>query len=339
MSAQAASPLQTTCMASSVQVECPLNNNNTARLPRMTQADSVQCQVCSVNASIDWDVRPDNFWVSIGFGPNMGANGYYENFDQYRVMMVDEMGMVLGEATTANSRATVIPIHQPAGATCCPGGAYRINLKGAIPAGMTHFMIVPANTAADFYVPLGRMIAFTDIKEGPVVTTISGKFVFQVGNPAELKANPHAVKILEKSIAKSLKGVEESMVTVNDIKVARRLSENMRRLEEKRRLAGSIQVDYTIIIPPGSPLAAMGMNAISKDSFNATTLSAAIESEAAKVGLTVSVSDVVVSEVQATALTPTGDEPITGAASSMAGGVLCALLLAIATLTGRQSIA
>lgn len=203
-------------------------------------------------------------------------------------------------------------------------------------------MIVPANTASDFYVPLGRMIAFTDIKEGPAVTTITGQIVLQVDGSQELMASPHSSKILEKSIAKSAKDVEESMVTVNNIKAARRLSESLedqRRLPETSVVSGGVQVDYSIIIPPGSPLAAMGMNAISKDSFNATTLSAAIESEAAKVGLTVSVSSVVVSEVQVTALTPTSDQPITGAASSMAGGVLSALLVAIVTLTGRQFIA
>jgi hypothetical protein len=332
---------------------CPFNNNNTANSPRLTQADSVLCQVCFANSTADWDVRAGYYWVSLNWGPNMGPNGYAEDNDAYKVMMVDAKGNNYGEANGGDGKSRVHKhvLEFAAGSDCCPEEAYQIVVQGQMAPGATHFMIVPVKLAAtgaaeEFSLPLGKMVPFTDITEGPAVTVFKATMTVQFADPTAFVAQgKKAEAIMSNAIAKSSEHLEPSMVSITSLAVdagGRRLSENLRRLEEnlRRLAAGGVIVNYQVIIPPGHALAGQGASAITASTFNTTALTSAIMSEATKMGMTVTVTGVVVAEVTAETITPDGPtDPVTGAASPMAGSVLSALLVVIAMLTGRQWLA
>jgi peptide/nickel transport system substrate-binding protein len=88
----------------------------------------------------------------------------------------------------------------------------------------------------------------------PVATTVAttgearqvtGSLTVTTNDPAAFASNTAVRTALQQAIAQSLSGIEESMVGITNVSVARRLSD----FEDERRLSGDVNVHYTITIP------------------------------------------------------------------------------------------
>merc|ERR1711865_416732 len=169
-----------------------------------------------------------------------------------------------------------------------------------------------------YALPMGAMTyKFTDSAQGPATRIIKGSIVMQIENSAEFIKSPHAVPIMQKSIADSVKGIEEEHVLITAISiVARRLG--------GRGLADGVKVEYQIILPATSSVQ------VTKGSIDVDKLAAAVTANAKERGLTVEINgQPVVSKVTTETV---GEETATGAASPIARSALTALVMAIAAV-------
>jgi len=114
----------------------------------------------------------------------------------------------------------------------------------------------------------------------------AGAMTLQMADPAAFVADfAKAKTIMEHSIAASNADINQDMVDVSAVTLAtRRLSAQPRVLA-----AGGVKVDYTIIFPPGA-----SNPVFTAASVNTTALSAAVVTKSATLGLTVTVTGVVV---------------------------------------------
>lgn len=305
--------------------KCAATNGDANRLPLLSKASSVECRTCALATSTDQDPAEGNFTVSLTWGPNMLMEktlSHYETFDGYRVLMVDMYGQSYGQAGMTGVRAGV-------SATCCNPVEYQLTVSGSWPAGATHFMVVPFTK--EFTMPLGRMIAFTDVSTGSV-TKVTGKANLGFSSETDARKfvdHPNSRAVTAQGIAAAADGVDVAMISIQSLTVttSRRLSEDssFRRLSTVKVVA-----EYTITIPETYSGPTFTAAAINTD-----TLKSAINAEAAKQGMGVTVNAITVDPVTSTVVgTPT--ESSTGGAHHTTGSFFLALVVCFLAVAGLQ---
>jgi len=290
----------------------------------MLKSSSVLCKACGLGSKTvdDKDPSSGKFIVSLQWGALMKQDDSWSThkfvgnvFDTYKIFMVDDYGAQYG----GEAGAIGVPLSSTRKTDCCNPNEYSTQISGTWPAGATRFMIVPAHSGTPFTLPMGVMTnKFTDKTTGPARTIHESSTTFDVANPEAFMQSVDRFQIMQKSLAASMKDIETEHILVTMIKWLQGETEG-RRLAE-----GSIKVDFKVILPASSTIK------FTQATIDVTKLSAAIVKQAATTGLVVEVTKV--PTVAAITTKVTGGETVTGAASSMAGSALAALIVAIATM-------
>jgi len=141
-----------------------------------------------------------------------------------------------------------------------------------------------------------------------VATYFFGAMTLQVANATAFVSSPDAKAVMEHSIAASNKDINQNMVAVTNLAVARRLSAKPRGLT-----AGGVTVEYTVTYPPGA-----SNPVLTAASINTTLLIAAVQTKAAALGMAVSVTSVTVAEPTSPSATTTTTTTMTGTGAGSA---------------------
>lgn len=309
----------------------------------VSSAGAVVCQVCKLKTGTvtDSDPRAAKFLTTLKWGRNMktvdGKSMLMEDFDFYRVQIVDKYGSKMGTKHW-DTRKKGSP-----DTGCCRDDTYSRTVSGAWPKSCTDgcsFMVTPFQSKQvktdkmpgndEFLLPMGVMTAvFTDTAASATAVSVqTASFEMTVSDPAFLDS-PAFESTMRASLASSIKGIDESMIS-NIVAV---LVTRLRRLEElQRRLASKLKVTFDVLIPAdykGEPFKA--------ESINVTTLASNIVKEAKAQGITITVS---VAKVEVSTAIAAGDpaQPEqTGGATPMAR--LSAIFVALMTITGLHFLA
>jgi len=259
-----------------------------------------------------------------------GANSrFFTNFDAWRVVVVDDYGVIKDDL------GIKVGVTK-SGASCCDPNENSCTVSGTWPKGATKFMVVPfANAIAageakrgEFWLPMGVMSnTFVDLTTG-ASNRHTGKLVIQMDNPQEFAKSVHAAAIMADSLLASLpSGTKKAWIYIcpGCITVApsRRLSDSERRL-----VAGTLHVDYVLLIPAASKVDFAGAKSI-----DTSKLTNAMTVHADKAGLKdFKVHSAVAKKVASTptlgASTTGGESTVTGGASPMAGFSALIMMLA-----------
>lgn len=328
------------CMPS-FEVKCPANNVLATRMPFVvasaTVAKPVQCQACGVTPlGVDMDPTPGQYWVNLAWGPNMlkssstGMTLSESHISGYEIRIVNERGEFVGtEKVRVPSRGW------SSSTTCCDKAAYSIGLAGTWPEGGSAFMILPYQTMKDgnlentYTLPIGTMTSeFTDVMIGTVtqvVQTVALKGMTEA-HARLLQDSPFAKETMAKSIAASDKEgkIKAFMVVIEKIQAkpsARRLAE-----PQGRRLAGwQVDVAYKILLP------ADYTSTFDATSIDAALLKTAVETEAKKNGMDITVGSAELAAPTATVMEG-NNAATTGAANRMSGSILSSFIALVVAL-------
>jgi len=308
-------------------------------MPLVT-SQSVMCKICGIGTESlqDLDSRPGMYWVEIKWGANMlFGNGvaFWEDFDDYKVLMVDEHGVVV-----PNGEAGATPRVSKERSSCCNPNEYSLVVQGKWAAGAKKFMIVPTAKATSgvsgvgaremFTLPVGMTTAdFEDDASRAPATKYTGSLTLEVSNPETFVMSPHAPAIIKDGLVAASPALKSDMISIVKVSVPQ---SSLRRLSAAktaafRRLPGSsVVVDYLVLTRERV--------ALSSNSINATKMMAAVSSSANAVGMTdFNILSVEIPEPIPESL-GTIDVALSGT-TSMAGGLLFALILSVIALANH----
>lgn len=298
-------------------------------------AKPLLCKACGFRAAvIDTDPTPGKYFVELAWGrnlykaPSATKSVLWEAFTGYKILIVDDFGIVKGDTKVTRAVKTTSK-------TCCDSLEYSATVQGDWPVGGSKFMIVPYQTVSDvvYTLPVGTMtVAFTDNAAGSA-TKVAGSIGMEVSDPQGFAQDPNAPNYCAEAIAAATAGVEKKDVAVTAIEVTN--TTGGRRLGNARRLAGSVSIAYTIMLP------STYTGTFTKDSINPTTLKTAVEAGAVASGLTnfQVTSTPVVAEPVVTPVSGTTTGTEMGAARPMCGTTFSTLMMLAMALAGREFFA
>jgi len=297
---------------------------------------SVSCKTCALSSSVNFfNKQTGEFAVSLKWGQNMLSSGsIFETFDAYKVLMVDKYGNSYGVVGSTG-------VKKGLSTSCCSPEAYHLTVSGSWPAGATHFMVVPftqyTTISPPFMMPIGAMVAFSDVSTGSV-TTVKSKVNLNFGTKASATAYAYDERskgITANGIAAGTEGVEPENVIVTKLSLVVGTSRRLFEDSSFRRLATyKVVADFTIYVADtytGPDLTAA--------SVDAAKLIASVNQQATAQGMSVTVAsatvDAVVTEVVAGGTDGPDGTETTGGADSAAISIL-ALVVGFFAVAGLQ---
>lgn len=330
-------------------VYCPAGADTT-RQPWVTKRGNLangeqpsKCQVCdspALTAAHDLDPGQNAYWINLNFGRNRLSSEVNENYlDGYRVRLIDNNMQPVQGADNKSVEVKKVPTDNKVTTNCCDPMTYSVSLTGTLPSSgysaPYHFEITPMVTISGmkYYLPVSHTNEIVDFQDSRPASVYPAQIAMTVADPCAFAAEPNSKNVLKTSIAYASAGVTESMVSVDNISPQGVACSGGRRLQ-RRLQSGSVQVDYQIMVPPGSTVVP------DANTLDANVFAATVTSEAVRLGL-----DTMTGTVSASGITQTVSNPIvksgyvdpnapTTAAHPMAG--ISSLMVLIIALAGRQ---
>lgn len=249
-------------MGTTAKYSCPANNANGSRMPDYVSTSGVQCKPCSsVPTVTDMNPVSGDFWVSLTWGPLMSTTGKFVEADinGYSVHVVDSKGRRLakvGDVQKVNSSTS-----------CCTPDLYSATIAGKLPTGYDRFMIVP-NIDANTFLPMGFLSDVLIDNDAGLAEFVEGSFKVDVSNAAEFETNPAVKEALRQAVADSISGITKDLIRIVNVTA---ISRRLRDVSPRKLTAGTVQVDYVIMLPND-----YAGPAITPTTIDATTLKDAI---------------------------------------------------------------
>jgi len=338
--------------------ECPTNNQDSTTAAFFISPQAIKCKPCSHSTATVTDKDPvaDKIWTGLSWGPLMKYDGtdttFTENLvDGYKVYIVDTKGRKLSLYGPAdlNAETKLYPngyddrfcvamldkVVSPLGSDCCADGLYSVSISVTLPSGYDKFLIVPYQ--GKYELPMSLLSATIFDSSSGVAEKVTGSFTLAVSNIEEAKKSLKFRDACRAGLANTLPGVSKDDIRITDIKaapagtrrlglghLASRLEEASNRLASHRRLAaGSVVVEYEIILPES-----YSGPAISSTSISAATLKEKINKAVADSGAGITVT--AVSNIAAPTTTSVGTPGASGGARRTAELFASLTLVAIA---------
>jgi hypothetical protein len=338
---------------------CPTNNQDskTAAFFVSSKAEElIKCKPCSHSTATVTDKDPvaGKVWTSLSWGPLMKYDGAVTTFterevDGYYVYIVDTKGrkLPLYNPADLNAELKVYPsgyddrflaakvdkVVSPT--SCCTDGLYSVSISVTLPTGFDKFMVVPYQ--GKYALPMSLLSATIFDSSSGVAEKVTGSFTLAVSNIAEAKKSLKFRDACRAGLANTLPGVSKDDIRITDIKaapaggrrlglghLASRLEEASNRLASHRRLAaGSVVVEYEIILPESYAGPAIVATSISAATLKEKINKAVVDSGA---GITVTA----VSNIAAPTTTSVGTPGASGGARRTAELFASLTLVAIA---------
>jgi len=256
------------------------------RKPDFVTPAGVKCKPCNATATVN-DINPqaDQIWATLEWGPLVDYEGVSKEafVDGYAIKIVDSKGRILENVGEAKK--------VPSSSSCCKPNLYSISIAGLLPTGYDKFMIVPmiGNTE----LPMGHLTAtITDLSAG-AGQTVDGTLNLAVTDTDAIINNKAAWNPIRDALAEQLSDIDNSQVRIVGITVA----PGGRRLDGRRLAAGTLLVNWQILLPEGftgavPTAAAINANAAAlKTAINAKLVAAGIPGAANMVtGVTATVA-------------------------------------------------
>jgi len=234
------SPVIQECLGTKAKYSCPTNNFNSSRMPDYVSTAGLQCKPCS-SVPVVTDMNPvaGDFWVSLTWGPLVSVSGKFVETDikGYSIYVVDSKGRRLEKITDVQK--------VDSSTSCCTADLYSATIAGKLPTGYDRFMVVP-NIDASTFLPMGYLSDIIIDNDAGLAEFVEGSFKVDVSNAVEFRTNPAVREALREAVADTIPGITREFVRiVNVTAVSRRL----RDAAPRKLTAGTVQVDYMILLP------------------------------------------------------------------------------------------